>query len=162
MTKEDCMIRFTAAKKKSNNSITDPTTTVERAKALERSLELAIQAVMEAELHREKKGKSFFGFYETMLGEITRVKWAWIVDTQVEVTPWTDLQGNVHQTKRAHSADYFRDCIKFHLLSVFTYDAAEHQKYYISHQLKNSRKVLLRNFCNRIKCLTATYPICQD
>ena len=144
MTKEDCMIQFTAAEKKSNNSITGPTATVERAKALERSLELAIQAVMEAELHLEKKGKSFFGFYEIMLGEISQVKWARIVDIQVEETPWTNLQGNVHQTKRSHSTGSFRDCVKFHLLSVFTYDAAEHQKYYISHHLKKSRKVLLK------------------
>ena len=43
MAKEDCMIRFTAAKKKSNNSITDPTTTVKRVKALERSLEQSKQ-----------------------------------------------------------------------------------------------------------------------
>ena len=115
--------------------------TVERAKALEKSLELAIQAVMEATLQVEKRGKSFFGFYETMLGENAQVKWERIVDTQVGVTPWTDLVGNVHQTVREYSADSFRDCVKFHLLLVFTYDSAEHQKYYISHYLKNPRKI---------------------
>ena len=56
------------AQKKLDDSIANPTTLVDRAKALERSLELAIQAVMEAEVHLEKKGKSFFGFYKTMLG----------------------------------------------------------------------------------------------
>ena len=68
LIKEDCQKRFTAAQKKSDASIANPTTTVERAKALEKSLELAIQAVMEAELQILTRGKSFFGFYKTMLG----------------------------------------------------------------------------------------------
>ena len=91
---------------------------------------------MEAKVHLEKKGKAFFGFYKTMLGENARVKWARIVATQVGVMPWMDLQGNVQQVVCDYSADSFRDCVKFHLLSVFTYDAADHQKYYISLQLK--------------------------
>ena len=62
MKKDDAILQFTAAQKKSDDSIANPTTSPERAKALERSLELAIQAVMEAELHVEKRGKSFFGF----------------------------------------------------------------------------------------------------
>jgi hypothetical protein len=62
MQKEDCQKLFTAVQKKSNDSIAAPTTTVDRAKALKRSLELAIQALMESELHLENKGKSFFGF----------------------------------------------------------------------------------------------------
>jgi hypothetical protein len=130
----------------------------ERVKALGKSLELSTQAVMEAELHEAKRGKSFFGFYKTMLGENARVKWARIVETQVGVMPWTDLQGEVHQIVHNYSADSFRDCVKFHLLPVFTYDAAEHQKYYISHHLKKSRKVLLKNFCNRIEMLNSYIP----
>ncbi len=53
--KEDCQKRFTAAQKKSDAFIADPTRKVERAKGLEKSLELAIQAVMEAEVYLEKK-----------------------------------------------------------------------------------------------------------
>ena len=43
-------------------------------------------------------------------------------------------------------------------MSVFTYDVEEHQKYYISHHLKKSRKVLLRNFCDRIEQLNSYIP----
>ena len=93
-----------------------------------------------------------------MLGENAQVKWARIVDTQVGVMPWKDLQGDVHQAVCSYSADSFRECVNFHLLLVFTYDAAEHQKYYVSHQLKNSRKDLLRNFCDRIKQLHRYIP----
>ena len=125
--KEDCQKQFTTAQKKIDASISNPTTTVERAKALKKSLELAIQAVMEAELQILKRGKSFFGFYKTMLGENAQVKWARIVEAQVGVKPWMDLQGEVHQAICNYSADSFRDCVKFHLLLVFTYDTAEHQ-----------------------------------
>ena len=69
MKKEDSTQRFTVAQKKSGDSIADPTTTPERAKALKKSLELATMAVMEAELHVQNRIKSFFRFYETMLGE---------------------------------------------------------------------------------------------
>ena len=79
---------------------------------------------MEAELHVLKRGKSFFGFYKTMLGESSRVRWSRIVDTQVGVMPWTNLQGNVHNKERENSAQAFRDCVKFHLLTVFSHDSA--------------------------------------
>ena len=63
MKKNDCIQRFNKAQKKSNDAIANQTTKVDRAKALKRSLELATQAVMEAELHLLKRGKYFFGFY---------------------------------------------------------------------------------------------------
>jgi hypothetical protein len=56
MKRDDSILRFETAQKKSDTSIADPTTSPERAKALERSLELATQAVMEAELHVDRRG----------------------------------------------------------------------------------------------------------
>ena len=86
------------------------------------------------------------------------MKWARIVDTQVGVMPWTELQGNVHKEVWEHLPDSFRDCVKFHLLLLFLHDAAEHQKYYISHYLKKPRKIPLRNFSNRIEQLNSYIP----
>jgi hypothetical protein len=113
---------------------------------------------MEAKLHLLKRGKSFFGFYETMLGETSGVRWTRIVDTQVGVMPWTDLQGTVCNEEREYYAQSFMDCVKFHVLTVFSHDDAEHQKYYISHYLKKSRKISYRNFCNRIEQLNSYIP----
>ena len=62
MSKEDFSLRFDAAQKKSDDSITDPTTTPERAKALEKSLELATAAVVLAEKTQLKRGKDFSTF----------------------------------------------------------------------------------------------------
>ena len=50
-TKEDCSLQFSGAQKKSNEAIADPTTTPERAKVLEKSLELATAAVVVAEMY---------------------------------------------------------------------------------------------------------------
>ena len=92
LKKEDCQKRFDTAQKKSDSSIANPTKTVERAKALEKSLELAIQAVMEAKVHRGKRGKSFFGFYKTMLGEKAQVEWARIV-----ILKWESCPGRIYK-----------------------------------------------------------------
>ena len=140
-TKEDCSSRFNAAQKKSNNAIADLTTIPERERALEKSLELATAAVVVAKKTLLKRGAAFVSHYETILGEISRVKWSRIVDTQIGVIPWTDVQGNVQNIAREHSVDSFRECVKFHLLSVFAHDSAKHQQYYISHYLKKPRKI---------------------
>ena len=81
---------------------------------------------MEAELHLLKRGKSFFRFYKTMLGESSQVRWTRSVDTQVGVMPWTNLQGTVNNEESDYSAQFFMDCVKFHLLTVFSHYAAEH------------------------------------
>ncbi len=72
--------------------------------------------------------------------------------------PWTDLQGVVSNVKQEFSAESFRDCVKFHLLTVLSTDAAEHQKYYISHSLTKPRKIPWRFFCNRIEQLNSYIP----
>ena len=95
MTKEDFSLSFRAAQKKSDKAIADPTTTPERAKALEKSLELATTAVVIAEKTLLKRGKAFFSLYETLLGENSQARWSRIMDTHIGVIPWTDLPGNV-------------------------------------------------------------------
>ena len=41
----------------------------------------------------------------------------------------------------------------FHLLPVCSNDATEQQKYYISHYIKNPRRIPIRNFTDRIEML---------
>ena len=77
------------------------------------------------------------------------------METQVGATPWTELKGNVQNNTRAHSVESFRDCVKFHLLSVFSHDAVEQQKYYISHNIRKPRKIPIRNFADRIEKLNS-------
>ncbi len=58
--KGQCMTQFNKAQKKLDNAIKDPTRTEDEKKVLEKSLELATQAVMQAELLLLKRGKAFF------------------------------------------------------------------------------------------------------
>ena len=66
--KEDCSLQFTVAQKKYGDAIADPTTTQEIAKALEKSLERATNAMVAAEMTVLKRGKAFFSLYETLSG----------------------------------------------------------------------------------------------
>ena len=68
------------------------------------------------------------------------------MDTQIGAVPWTDLQGNFQNTASVHSVTAFEDCICFHLLLVFSKDAAEQKKYYINHPLKKPQNIPVRNF----------------
>jgi hypothetical protein len=49
--------------------------------------------------------------------------------------------------------------VTFHLLSVFSNNAAEQQKYYISHYIKKPQRIPIRNFADRIKKLNSYIPL---
>ena len=83
------------------------------------------------------------------------MKWGQIMAAQIGATGWTDLQGNVHGVAKEHSVESFRDCVKFHLLSVFSHDAGEQQKYYIGHYLKKPRQIPIRNFADCLEQLNS-------
>ena len=108
-TKDDCSLKFWGAQKKSDKAITDPKTTPESAKALKKSLELATTSVAVAEKALLKRGKAFFALYKTLLGESSKVKWSRIVDTQMGVIPWTNLQVNAQNIACEFSLDSFRE-----------------------------------------------------
>ena len=123
-----CTTRWGMAKVKPDDAKLDPTTSEDRMKALEKSEELASTAVTLATKSIPRRAKQFFSLYEMLLVENARVKWSQIVEAQIGATGWTDLQGNVQGVAREHSVESFRDCVKFHLLSVFSHDAGEQQK----------------------------------
>ena len=81
------------------------------------------------------------------------------METQIRAAPWTDLQGQVHAHSHGHAVTAFEDCVCFHLLSIFSNEAAERQKYYISHLIKKPCKVLIKNFANHIEQLNSYIPV---
>ena len=89
------------------------------------------------------------------------MKWSRILDFQIGAATWTDLQGNVQNNAREHSVDSFRECVKFHLLSVFAHNAVEQHQYYISHYIRKPRKIPIRNFTDRIARLNSYIPLLQ-
>jgi len=146
----DCITRSNNAKAKLADAKEDPNSSKDRIKALEKSQELARTAVLLAGKALPRRGKQFLSLYKMLLGENAQVKWCQIVEAQTGAANWTDLQGNVQEVAREHSIESFRDCVKFHLLSVFSHDAGEQQKYYISHYLRKPRKIPIRNFADSV------------
>ncbi len=84
-----------------------------------------------------------------------RVAWDKIVSHQIGTAPWTDLKGHEHSEERTKTYKSFVDCTKHHLLTVFNFDAAEQQKFYISNLLKKPQRVTVRAFFTRIEQLNA-------
>jgi len=126
---QDCTTRHNQAKEKLQDAKNDPTTSKDRMKALKKSQELAPTAVLLATKLVLRRGKQIFSLHKMLLGESAQVKWFCIMGAQIGVANWTNLQGIVQLLARDYSVESFRDYVQFHLLSVFTYDAGEQQKY---------------------------------
>ena len=94
-----------------------------------------------------------FQLYSNLLTEEARRPWCKILGEQIDVTPWVDLYGVEHASKRHRSWKSFMECVTFHLLSVFRSDAAETQRFYISNGLKKPNRVPIRQFVQRVQQL---------
>ena len=70
---------------------------------------------------KKEAGNAIFGLYKNLLDETALLKWNKIVEKQIGVTLWTDLNGNSHNDKaRQKMVKSFKDCV---------------QKYYINNHL---------------------------
>ena len=70
--------------------------------------------------------RKIFALYKNLLGKCALIKWNKIVATQIRRVPWTDLNGHINNTPHAKMLKSFKDCVKFHLLTIFSQDTAEH------------------------------------
>ena len=87
------------------------------------------------------------------------------MESQVDAPTWTDLKGTVHKVPRSPSYQSFEDCVKFHLLTVFSLDKAEQERYYINVHLKKPTCVLICHFVARLVQLNSylgTLPSVYD
>jgi hypothetical protein len=107
----------------------------------------------EAEERRAEAAEGFFSTYANLLSVEARIAWENILDRQIGTTPWTDLKGKKHKEEQKRTKVSFDDCVIHHLLTVFPYDAAEQQKYYISNVLKKPQRVSVRAFFTRVEQL---------
>jgi hypothetical protein len=108
-----------------------------------------------AEKQRVDAAEGFFSLYANLLSVEARVAWDKIVTRQIGTAPWTDLKGREHNVARTKTHKSFLDCTKHHLLTVFNFDAAEQQKFYISNLLKKPQRVTVRAFFTRVEQLNS-------
>jgi hypothetical protein len=78
-----------------------------------------------------------------------------IIYEQAESNPFVNLQGVSTEGPRGMLHDLLKDCVMFHLLTVFPINAAEQEKYYISNVLKKPQRVNVRQFIRRVEQLNA-------
>jgi hypothetical protein len=96
-----------------------------------------------------------FTFYSNLLSPKSKYAWNKIVIKQAESNPFVSLQGVSLEGPRGMSRDSFNDCMMFHLLTVFSINAAEQEKFYISNILKKPHHVNVRQFVRRLEQLNA-------
>jgi hypothetical protein len=94
-------------------------------------LEKAKQAQETAQGTMTAAANLMFMFYSNLLTPKSKYAWNKIVVEQMEGNPYVNLQGVSLEGPRGMSRELFNDCIMFHLLTAFSINAAEQEKYYI-------------------------------
>jgi hypothetical protein len=73
----------------------------------------------------EAAATKMFQFYLNLLSMDAKYSWNKIVREQTEADPFKDLQGVAMKGPRGLLQESFDNCIMFHLLTVFSNNAAE-------------------------------------
>ncbi len=118
-------------------------------------LEKAEQAQSTAKGAMSAAASKMFSFYSNSLSPESKYLWNKIVGEQMESDPYVNLQGDSLGGPRGMSCKSFNDCMMFHLLTVFSINMAEQEKYYISNVLKKPQRINVRQFVWRVEQLNA-------
>ena len=78
-----------------------------------------------------------------------------IMKAQVMQAPWEDVFRITHTKSPAKNWLSFHECVRFHLQTVFHFDAGEVLKHYIMHTLKKPNWVLICQFFVRVEQLNS-------
>ena len=104
------------AKKGKKTSPTVPIGPSEKKKLLDEIADIRkdhsdhVEAWSKALQKKREAGNAIFGLYENLLDETALLKWNKIVEKQIGVTPWTDLNGKSHDDKaRQKTVKSFND-----------------------------------------------------
>jgi hypothetical protein len=102
-----------------------------------------------------------FGFYSNLLSPESKYLWNKIISKHTESGLFVNLQGISLEGSRGMSRKLFNDCVIFHLLTAFSINAAEQEKYYITNVLKKPQRVNVRQFVCHVEQLNAYIPQMQ-
>ncbi len=110
---------------------------------------------MEATTLRDKAAADIFQLYANLLSVDMRYAWNKMVHEQAEADPYQNLQGLTRKGPRGMLRKSFKDCVMFHLFTVFPNNAAEQERYYITNVLKKPQRVSIRQFVQRVEQLNS-------
>jgi hypothetical protein len=112
--------------------------------------EKALLAKETAKKQKESTATKMFQFYVNLLSLDAKYAWNKIVWEQTEADLFKDLKGMSRKGPRGLLRESFDDCVMFPLLTVFTNNAAEQEKYYLSNVLKKPQRV---GICQFVQCV---------
>jgi hypothetical protein len=118
-------------------------------------LKQAVGATEEATTKCDKVAKDISQLYANLLSVDARYAWNKIVWEQTNADPYKDLQGLTKKGPRGFLHKYFEDCMMFHLLTMFSYSAAEQGRYYITNMLKKPQCVSICQFVHHVEHLNS-------
>ena len=119
-----------------------------------KDLEAADSAV-EAKATMNKVARKFFLHYKNPLSNSVQTKWSKIIASQVQAAPWTKLNGKQHMAAHKKLVWSFNDCATFQLLTIFPWDTAEKQKYYIYVHMQKPGTMTICPFVTQVKQLNS-------
>ena len=61
---------------------------------------------------------------------------------------WAGVNGFMTKGQRQRSWVAFKDCVELHKLTIFPYDAAERQKYYMQQSIRKPVRATIRQYMN--------------
>ena len=114
--------------------------------AAKKAHEEVAKKVKEAKLAVAIAGAKPFELYGNLLSDKAQQPWEKIIKAQVTQAPWEDVFGIPHTKTPTKNWSSFRECMSFHLQTMFHFDAGEALKYYITNTLKKPNQVSIRQF----------------
>ncbi len=94
-----------------------------------------------------------------------RTQWDKVVQEMHQKDPWVAVDGSLNQGPHKNTWDSFLDCIELNKLTIFSYDAAELQRYYMQQHVRKPQRVRVRAFVTRMGLLNnymAYLPTVKD
>jgi len=106
---------------------------------------LSLWKAAEAELKKTQAQEAaevglVYDLFRKTLKEDPELQWDRIVDDMHAKDPWEDMRGAKHNGLRRKLVASFWECIDFHMLTVYSIDAVERQRFYMLCNLKKPAK----------------------
>ncbi len=133
-------------KDKADNSAPDVIADAAALDAAKKACNNAAKKVKEAKLAVAMARAKPFELYTNLLADDASQPWEKIFKAQVMQAPWKDVFGVPHTKTPTKGWSSFQECVKFHLQTVFCFDAGKALKYYITNTLKKPNWVSIRQF----------------
>jgi hypothetical protein len=117
-------------------------------------LKIAVDELMEAEIHEDTKLATVYELFRKTLKEDPELQWDRIVTDMHTKDPWEELKGAKHDGICGKSSKSLWECVDFHKRTIYSIDAAEQQRLYILCHLKKPAKSSIRAHMTRIRMET--------